>query len=127
MSAAVESTPTPSIRERVLASGNSASRLHSRLERAPTVGVTPMQSSMSLGSPDGKGKEATKAKKKLPMFKGVFVPTCENMWGVIIFLRFYKIVGYASSRARLASRHFSPCYPSSCALVSGTPGSASRS
>jgi hypothetical protein len=29
------------------------------------------------------------------MFKGVLVPTCENMWGVIIFLRFYVIVGYA--------------------------------
>ena len=35
------------------------------------------------------------AKKKLGMFKGVLVPTCENMWGVIIFLRFYTIVGYA--------------------------------
>ena len=23
------------------------------------------------------------------------MPTCENMWGVIIFLRFYTIVGYA--------------------------------
>jgi len=33
--------------------------------------------------------------KKLPMFKGVLVPTCENMWGVIIFLRFYLIVGNA--------------------------------
>lgn len=28
-------------------------------------------------------------------FTGVFVPTCENMWGVLIFLRFYWIVGYA--------------------------------
>jgi hypothetical protein len=36
-----------------------------------------------------------KGKKKLGMFKGVLVPTCENMWGVIIFLRFYVIVGYA--------------------------------
>jgi len=26
---------------------------------------------------------------------GVFIPTCENMWGVLIFLRFYYIVGQA--------------------------------
>mmetsp|Transcript_23999 Transcript_23999/g.79767 ORF Transcript_23999/g.79767 Transcript_23999/m.79767 type:complete len:680 (+) Transcript_23999:134-2173(+) len=32
---------------------------------------------------------------KLGTYKGVLVPTCENMWGVIIFLRFYKIVGYS--------------------------------
>lgn len=38
---------------------------------------------------------ASHKKKKLGMFKGVLVPTCENMWGVIIFLRFYTIVGYA--------------------------------
>jgi len=29
------------------------------------------------------------------MLKGVLIPTCENMWGVIIFLRFYLIVGNA--------------------------------
>lgn len=34
-------------------------------------------------------------KKKLGLFGGVLVPTCENMWGVIIFLRFYVIVGNA--------------------------------
>ena len=51
-----------------------------------------------LGSSvDGKaeGKGGGHGKKKLGMFKGVLVPTCENMWGVIIFLRFYTIVGYA--------------------------------
>jgi len=26
---------------------------------------------------------------------GVFIPTCENMWGVLIFLRFNFIVGHA--------------------------------
>ena len=26
---------------------------------------------------------------------GVFIPTCENMWGVLIFLRFFEIVGHA--------------------------------
>ena len=41
--------------------------------------------------PHGKGGHH----KKLGMFKGVLVPTCENMWGVIIFLRFYTIVGHA--------------------------------
>lgn len=33
--------------------------------------------------------------KKKGAFSGVFVPTCENMWGVLIFLRFYLIVGEA--------------------------------
>jgi len=33
--------------------------------------------------------------KKKGAFAGVFVPTCENMWGVLIFLRFYFIVGHA--------------------------------
>ena len=45
-----------------------------------------------LGVEDSK---ATGGHHKLGMFKGVLVPTCENMWGVIIFLRFYTIVGYA--------------------------------
>ncbi len=31
--------------------------------------------------------------KKQGAFAGVFVPTCENMWGVLIFLRFYYVVG----------------------------------
>ena len=34
-------------------------------------------------------------REKVGAFAGVFVPTCENMWGVLIFLRFYAIVGYA--------------------------------
>mmetsp|Transcript_17676 Transcript_17676/g.37847 ORF Transcript_17676/g.37847 Transcript_17676/m.37847 type:complete len:1040 (-) Transcript_17676:442-3561(-) len=38
---------------------------------------------------------ATKAPKKKGALSGVFVPTCENMWGVLIFLRFYYIVGEA--------------------------------
>jgi len=33
--------------------------------------------------------------KKKGAFAGVFVPTCENMWGVLIFLRFFSIVGQA--------------------------------
>lgn len=39
----------------------------------------------------------TKRKKK-GAFSGVFIPTCENMWGVLIFLRFYHIVGEALGR-----------------------------
>ena len=31
----------------------------------------------------------------LNTLSGVIVPTCENMWGVIIFLRFYTIAGHA--------------------------------
>jgi potassium/chloride transporter 4/5/6 len=27
---------------------------------------------------------------------GVFIPTCENMWGVLIFLKFYYLIGMAS-------------------------------
>ncbi|CAE7201569.1 CCC1, partial [Symbiodinium sp. CCMP2592] len=34
-------------------------------------------------------------KDKKGALSGVFVPTCENMWGVLIFLRFYYIVGQA--------------------------------
>ena len=51
-----------------------------------------------LGDDAGSSQPAkgpTAKSKKLGMFKGVLVPTCENMWGVIIFLRFYTIVGYA--------------------------------
>jgi len=33
--------------------------------------------------------------KKKGVFLGVFIPTCENMWGVLIFLRFHTIVGNA--------------------------------
>ena len=29
------------------------------------------------------------------IFFGVFIPTCENMWGVLIFLRFNYVVGNA--------------------------------
>lgn len=36
-----------------------------------------------------------KQPKKKGALAGVFVPTCENMWGVLIFLRFYYIVGQA--------------------------------
>ena len=46
------------------------------------------------GRAESDGGAKKKSEKKLGMFKGVLVPTCENMWGVIIFLRFYKIVGY---------------------------------
>lgn len=28
----------------------------------------------------------------------VKVPTCENMWGVLIFLRFYFVVGQAPTK-----------------------------
>ena len=31
----------------------------------------------------------------LGTLSGVIVPTCENMWGVLIFLRFFFVVGHA--------------------------------
>lgn len=42
-------------------------------------------------------------KRKKGAFAGVFVPTCENMWGVLIFLRFYWIVGHAGILQALAA------------------------
>ena len=49
-----------------------------------------------LGEEDSNAKgKGVKAEHKLGTFKGVFMPTCENMWGVIIFLRFYTIAGHA--------------------------------
>jgi hypothetical protein len=58
---------------------------------------------------EGDGEEPTyldpslkkKDVKKVGCFGGVFVPTCENMWGVLIFLRFYFVVGNAGEGNRL--------------------------
>ena len=33
--------------------------------------------------------------RSLSTLSGVVVPTCENMWGVLIFLRFFYVVGHA--------------------------------
>eukprot|EP00929_Paragymnodinium_shiwhaense_P111850 TRINITY_DN8013_c0_g1_i1.p1 TRINITY_DN8013_c0_g1~~TRINITY_DN8013_c0_g1_i1.p1 ORF type:complete len:1128 (+),score=266.09 TRINITY_DN8013_c0_g1_i1:221-3604(+) len=51
------------------------------------------------------GNQATdnKHKGKKGAFAGVFVPTCENMWGVLIFLRFFYIVGHAGVSQALAA------------------------
>jgi len=43
----------------------------------------------------GGAKERQTHPKKKGAFAGVFVPTCENMWGVLIFLRFHYIVANA--------------------------------
>jgi hypothetical protein len=55
---------------------------------------TPTMPSRARGAA-GRAEEKAEKGKKHGMFKGVLVPTCENMWGVIIFLRFYLIVGNA--------------------------------
>mmetsp|Transcript_46784 Transcript_46784/g.117868 ORF Transcript_46784/g.117868 Transcript_46784/m.117868 type:complete len:398 (-) Transcript_46784:91-1284(-) len=47
------------------------------------------------GESGNEGDTGGHKKKKKGAFAGVFVPTCENMWGVLIFLRFYQIVGQA--------------------------------
>eukprot|EP00442_Polarella_glacialis_P058745 CAMPEP_0115056568 /NCGR_PEP_ID=MMETSP0227-20121206/5267_1 /TAXON_ID=89957 /ORGANISM="Polarella glacialis, Strain CCMP 1383" /LENGTH=985 /DNA_ID=CAMNT_0002441259 /DNA_START=191 /DNA_END=3148 /DNA_ORIENTATION=+ len=62
------------------------------------------QSSFGVGTKAFVGNDAVKSSssdfhapggKKKGALVGVFVPTCENMWGVLIFLRFYYIVGQA--------------------------------
>jgi potassium/chloride transporter 4/5/6 len=40
-------------------------------------------------------KDESEPVHKLGWFIGVMIPTCENMWGVLIFLRFYFVVGNA--------------------------------
>ena len=40
-----------------------------------------------------KETEATAHNKKKGTLSGVFIPTCEGMWGVLIFLRFSYVVG----------------------------------
>lgn len=47
--------------------------------------------------------------RKVGAFAGVFVPTCENMWGVLIFLRFYLIVGNAGVIQALGAVFVSFC------------------
>ena len=73
-------------------------RESSRNDQRNTRQLTRASSTLPVfGMEDGKAGKSDKSgkSKKLGMFKGVLVPTCENMWGVIIFLRFYTIVGYA--------------------------------
>ena len=73
-----------------------------QLERTPTqlpVAQALSRKESSTHGDKGHGKHP----HKLGMFKGVLVPTCENMWGVIIFLRFYTIVGYAGTASRSSS------------------------
>eukprot|EP00927_Polykrikos_kofoidii_P042830 TRINITY_DN36878_c0_g1_i1.p1 TRINITY_DN36878_c0_g1~~TRINITY_DN36878_c0_g1_i1.p1 ORF type:complete len:1111 (+),score=146.41 TRINITY_DN36878_c0_g1_i1:66-3398(+) len=41
------------------------------------------------------GSRSVDDASKKGWFAGVFVPTCENMWGVLMFLRFHFIVGHA--------------------------------
>ncbi|CAM6087999.1 unnamed protein product [Calypogeia fissa] len=42
-----------------------------------------------------KGRNHDNPKQGLGTITGVLIPVCENMWGVLIFLRFYYIVGNA--------------------------------
>ncbi|CAD7972330.1 unnamed protein product [Amoebophrya sp. A120] len=72
------------------------------LRKETEKGLQQRQSERDLADDDS-GEEVTymnpslkkKDAKKVGAFAGVFVPTCENMWGVLIFLRFYTIVGNA--------------------------------
>lgn len=61
--------------------------------------------------------------KKKGAFAGVFVPTCENMWGVLIFLRFFSIVGQAGIGQALGAVFLSFC----CAFCTTSSMSATVS
>lgn len=61
--------------------------------------------------------------KKKGAFAGVFVPTCENMWGVLIFLRFFTIVGQAGIGQALCAVFLSFC----CAFCTTSSMSATVS
>eukprot|EP00898_Chlorokybus_atmophyticus_P002006 jgi/Chlat1/2806/Chrsp187S02918 len=47
------------------------------------------------GGEGGEGGEDKEHAGHLGTINGVLIPTCENMWGVLIFLRFFYIVGNA--------------------------------
>eukprot|EP00397_Hematodinium_sp_SG-2012_P001356 GEMP01001357.1.p1 GENE.GEMP01001357.1~~GEMP01001357.1.p1 ORF type:complete len:1249 (+),score=221.98 GEMP01001357.1:134-3880(+) len=55
----------------------------------------PMKDYMDDQKGDGDGDGGNKNKNKKGAITGVFIPTCENMWGVLIFLRFNYIIGNA--------------------------------
>jgi amino acid transporter len=46
-------------------------------------------------------------KHKKGCLSGVLIPTCENMWGVLIFLRFFYIVGHAGVLTAMGAVVFS--------------------
>ncbi|KAF4654306.1 hypothetical protein FOL47_010039 [Perkinsus chesapeaki] len=68
--------------------GADASMLGETLRGRP-AGYKPRRSS------DSSVKSEVPKKKLKGTFSGVLVPTCENMWGVLIFLRFFYVVGNA--------------------------------
>ena len=87
-------TATGNVRSRPVSrsrSSNMPGSGKSVLERSATSSQLPVVAPARGEDEADRGHKA----HKLGMFKGVLVPTCENMWGVIIFLRFYTIVGYA--------------------------------
>lgn len=59
-------------------------------------------------------------KDKKGALTGVFIPTCENMWGVLIFLRFYYIVGEAGIWQTLCAvlLSFAAAFCTTCAMSS---------
>jgi len=67
--------------------------------------------------------KAEGGKKKKGAFAGVFVPTCENMWGVLIFLRFHFIVSEAGVFQALCAVFLSFC----CAFCTTSSMSATVS
>ena len=54
-----------------------------------------LQKTAKIGALAKPGKDHGSHHHKKNWIVGVFIPTCENMWGVLIFLRFFEIVGHA--------------------------------
>ncbi|BBN10036.1 protein MpCCC2 [Marchantia polymorpha subsp. ruderalis] len=71
-------------------------------EMPPTTSGNTLKKRLNRFSPvalvkrlGGNGGNDDNPKKGLGTLSGVLIPTCENMWGVLIFLRFYYVVGNA--------------------------------
>jgi len=60
-----------------------------QIDKAPPPG------SPTMAESGGEHGHAGHEEHKMGMMHGVLVPTCENMWGVLIFLRFPVMVGNA--------------------------------
>ncbi|KAF4677546.1 hypothetical protein FOL47_000934 [Perkinsus chesapeaki] len=87
----------PGLRERLLSGGPGAANnftMRSNASRAYKLLESDDDGGNHLGG-SSSTNQTRPAKKKRGSFSGVFVPTCENMWGVLIFLRFFIIVGNA--------------------------------
>ena len=70
----------------------SSSPSHHRLLSLPLTPPAPLLQRLLSESPQRSRPQEETGKKLGTMF-GVFIPTCENMWGAVVFLRFGILVG----------------------------------